>query len=212
MKQIFIISILVGLLLLTSCSKDSDVESATNNDESMAEVSGEEQEEVNNDSGEEAANTSEEEATSSSNEPLEEEVFMAPDFTLMSSKGEEISLSDYRGKIVFVNFFTTWCKYCVIEMPEFQKAVEKYGDDLVILLVDVTTDGNELPVDEVIEWYEAFDYTMPMVLDVDGDLLGDYPISAYPTTYFVDRDGSMIAYYPGGMTEEFIDSFMEEYK
>jgi len=141
----------------------------------------------------------------------EREVIMAPDFTLTSSTGEPISLSDYRGKIVFLNFWTTWCKYCLEEMPDFQEAYEKYGDDLQILLVNVTTDEN-IDREGVIDWYEQFDYTMPMVLDEEGEVTSQFTIPGYPTTYFIERDGSIIAYYPGLMSTELIDEVMLEFK
>lgn len=140
----------------------------------------------------------------------EETKSMAPDFTLLSSNGEEISLSDYRGKVVFLNFFTTWCTYCEAELPDFQKAYEKYGDDIEILLVDVTTQ-ERISEKEIIEWFEEFDLTMPMVLDPEGILMKDYPIRAFPTTFFIGREGELLAYYEGALSEELIDRAVEDF-
>jgi cytochrome c-type biogenesis protein len=192
MKKWIILVLITGLLTLAACGKASEVNT----------VDEENQEEIIDDvTTLEAATTSQ----------PEREVIMAPDFTLTGSTGEAISLSDYRGKIVFLNFWTTWCKYCLEEMPDFQEAYEKYGDDLQILLVNVTTDEN-IDRQGVIDWYEQFDYTMPMVLDEDGDVTSQFTIPGYPTTYFIDRDGSIIAYYPGLMSTELIDEVIEEFK
>lgn len=192
MKKWIIWMLMTTLLTLAACGKEPEVNQADN----------ENQEEIMDDiETQEAATTSQ----------PEREVIMAPEFTLTSSTGEAISLSDYRGKIVFLNFWTTWCKYCLEEMPDFQKAYEKYGDDLEILLVNVTTNEN-IDREGVIDWYEQFDYTMPMVLDEEGDVTSQFTIPGYPTTYFIDRDGSIISYYPGLMSTELIDEIMEEFK
>lgn len=141
----------------------------------------------------------------------EEEKIMAPDFTLLNKAGEEVSLSDYRGKIVFLNFFTTWCKFCDQEMPEFQAASEKYADDVEFLLIDVFTQ-ERVSEDDVYAWYEERNLTMEMLVDVDGTLSKSYPVQAFPTTFFIDRDGSVIAYYPGAMSEAVIDEVVAEFK
>jgi len=192
MKKWMVLVFMTGLLTLAACGKEPEVNT----------VAEESQEEIMDDvSAQEAATTSQ----------PEREVIMVPDFTLTSSTGDPISLSDYRGKIVFLNFWTTWCKYCLEEMPDFQEAYEKYGDDLQILLVNVTTNEN-IDRQGVIDWYEQFDYTMPMVLDEEGDVSSQFTIPGYPTTYFIDRDGSFISYYPGLMSSEFIDEIMLEFK
>ena len=192
MKKWMVLVFMTSLLTLAACGKEPEVNT----------VAEENQEEIMDDPAtQEAATTSQ----------PEREVIMAPDFTLTSSTGEPISLSDYRGKIVFLNFWTTWCKYCLEEMPDFQEAYEKYGDDLQILLVNVTTDEN-IDRQGVIDWYEQFDYTMPMVLDEEGDVTSQFTIPGYPTTYFIERDGSIIAYYPGLMSTELIDEVMLEFK
>lgn len=192
MKKWMTVLLMISVLTLAACSKEPEVN------------------QVENDNQEEIMDETITQESATTSQP-EREVIMAPEFTLTSSTGEAISLSDYRGKIVFLNFWTTWCKYCLEEMPDFQEAYEKYGDDLQILLVNVTTDENTDRAG-VIDWYEQFDYTMPMVLDEDGDVTSQFTIPGYPTTYFIDRDGSVIAYYPGLMSTELIDEVMLEFK
>ncbi len=149
--------------------------------------------------------------TSPQEEAPDRERIKAPDFTLKNAKGESISLSDYQGKIVFLNFFTTWCTYCEIEMPDFQEASLKYADDVEFLIVDVFTSENVSQA-EVVDWYESRGFTMEMVIDVEGITSQDYPVTGFPTTYFIDRDGYVLAYYPGAMTPEIIDQVVEEFR
>ncbi|WP_236913876.1 TlpA family protein disulfide reductase [Clostridium sp. Cult2] len=118
----------------------------------------------------------------------------APDFTLKDLNGDEVSLSDYRGKIVLINFWATWCKYCDIEMPDLQK-LDKENDDLVVLAVDVMEKKSLVE-----EYIEKGGYDFQVVLDEDGDIAKTYLVSAFPTSYFVDKDGILLGGVPGMMT------------
>ncbi len=162
-------------------------------------------------SSEEDSQETSEETSSDQAEEEEREKIMAPEFSLTDRDGNEVTLEDYRGKIVFLNFFTTWCKYCDQEMPEFEIASKEYPDDVAFLLVDVYTQEN-VSIDEVYDWYDERDLTMDMVIDVEGALMRDYPIQAFPTTFFIDRDGSVLAYFPGAMTADMIDQVINEFK
>ena len=111
---------------------------------------------------------------------------LAPDFTLMNLDGEEVSLSDYKGKIVFLNFWATWCPFCVKEMPDFDKLI-KENDDLVVLAVDVMEDKKTVE-----EYIEKGGHDFDVVLDEDGKVAMKYLISPLPTTYFIDADGILL--------------------
>lgn len=204
MKKILGIMIVTSLLALTACGStdvndtenlriDNEVEVTETSDAIVSE-------------DDTAASADVEEAA----EP-EGEIIMAPDFTLTNINGVEMTLSDLRGKIVFLNFFTTWCTYCETEMPDFEEASAKYSDDVEFLIVDVFQQEN-VSKQEVINWYEDRGFTMPMVIDEEGILAESYPVPGFPTTYFIDRDGSLIAYYPGAMTPEIIDQVVEEFR
>ena len=203
--SLMMVTLMVGLLSGCQTGAVDMLETQVSEAEATEQVA-EESADTSSDSEETAA------TDESTSEEAEQEVIPAPDFTIMGSDGNDVTLSDYKGKVVFINFFTTWCKYCKEEMPAFEAAQEKYKDDLKIILVDVTMDANELPVDEVIAWYEEQGYSMTMGLDVDGALMQYYYVPAYPTTYFVDRDGNLIAYYPGAMNADIIDQVMEMYQ
>ena len=117
----------------------------------------------------------------------------APNFTLKNLEGKEVSLSDYKGKIVLINFWATWCKYCDIEMPDIQKISDE-NEDVVVLAVDVMEDKKT-----VSKYIEKGNYDFEVVLDEDGDIARTYLVSAYPTTYFVDKEGKLIGGVPGMM-------------
>lgn len=120
----------------------------------------------------------------------------SPDFTLLNLSGEEVSLSDYRGKIVMINFWATWCGFCKKEMPDMQRLMEE-NDDIVILAVDVMEEKS------LVENYiNEGGYTFEVVLDEKGLIARDYLVSAFPTSYFVDKDGILLGGVPGMMTWE----------
>lgn len=136
----------------------------------------------------------------------------AIDFTLSDGKGGQISLSDYEGKLVFLNFFTTWCKYCIEEMPEFKEVYEEYGnEEFEILIVDVFADENK-SMEEIIYWYENNEYSFPIVFDEFGEVSRSYYINGYPTTYVIDKEGYIIGVIPGAMDKDMLKKLIKDYK
>ena len=107
----------------------------------------------------------------------------APDFTLTLLDERVVSLSDYRGKIVVLNFWATWCQPCTEKMPYFQEVTES-RDDAVILAVDFAE-----PHETVAAFAEENGLTFPIALDTDGAVNRLYNIRAYPTTYILDTEG-----------------------
>jgi len=118
----------------------------------------------------------------------------SPDFTLKNLAGEEVSLSDYRGKIVLINFWATWCKYCDMEMPDLQRIHEE-NDDLVILAV------NQIEDKETVKKYiEKSKYDFEVILDSNGDISRTYLVRGLPTSYFVDAEGILLGGVPQMLT------------
>ncbi|HYY76545.1 MAG TPA: redoxin domain-containing protein [Gaiellaceae bacterium] len=128
----------------------------------------------------------------------------APDFALESLDGEEtISLSDYRGKAVVLNFWASWCQPCKQEAPLLQGAWERYrGDGLVVLGVD----AQDLKSDAR-RFVERYGLTYPIAHDRNGVTLGRYGYSAFPETWFVDREGRLVGEHIRG---EFTEEQLEE--
>lgn len=128
----------------------------------------------------------------------------AQNFTLRNLDGEEISLQDYRGKIVLINFWATWCVYCDIEMPDLQK-LDKENEDLVVLAVNVMEDK------ETVEKYiKEGGYDFEVVLDEDGTIARTYLVGGYPASYFVDEEGIFQVAVPGMMTYEQMNQVLQD--
>ncbi len=111
----------------------------------------------------------------------------APDFTLKSLTGETVSLADYRGRPVALNFWASWCGPCQMEMPVFEwlsRDPDWQVEDIVILAVN---QGE--PPSLVSQFVAAFGITFPVLLDADYAVSIAYNVRLLPTTYFIDKDG-----------------------
>jgi len=133
----------------------------------------------------------------------------APNFTLPTLDGDTISLSDYIGQPVLINFWATWCAPCRIEMPELVRAYEEHQDEgFVILAVDL---AHQDSIDDVRTFAEEFQMNFPVLLDETGDVSGEmYRLLGLPMSVFVDREGRIERIYVGLMTAEQIDTFVGE--
>ncbi|GAA0601390.1 hypothetical protein GCM10009001_17660 [Virgibacillus siamensis] len=106
-------------------------------------------------------------------------------FVLKTLEGKTVSLSDFRGKRVIVNFWATWCPPCRAEIPDFQKLYEK--KDVKILAVNLT--DTEKSKKDVSTFVKEFEMTFPVLMDVDSDVAEMYQVQAYPTSYIIDSSG-----------------------
>ena len=154
---------------------------------------------------------------STSSQAPQEEVYPAPDFTLTDQYGNTHTLSDYKGKVVFLNFWATWCGPCQSEMPEIQQLYEEHRlneEDLVVLgVANPVTDEAPGNVDKSREEVEAFlsdnGYTFPVVMDETGQVLADYGISAFPTTFMIDAEGNLFGYVAGAIDLEIMEDIVQ---
>ena len=141
------------------------------------------------------------------NENNKTEKIMAPDFMLKDLEDNEIKLSDYNGKIVILNFWAVWCKYCIEEMPDFNalnKELEK-ENDAVILAVNV----QEKP-DTVRKYLTSNNITLKVLLDEDGSVAAAYGVNGYPTTFIINKDGSLFTYIPGATDIETLRMILDK--
>jgi len=115
------------------------------------------------------------------------EGFQAPNFTLDSSTGHKSSLSDFRGKVVLVNFWATWCPPCRKEMPAMQHVFESYQDEgFVIIAINAAYQDSSSKADALIA---SNGITFPILFDTDGNVANHYHVQAFPTSFFIDREG-----------------------
>ncbi|HFL2477897.1 TPA: cytochrome c biogenesis protein/redoxin [Clostridioides difficile] len=134
------------------------------------------------------------------------------DFTLTDQYGKTHKLSDYEGKVVFLNFWATWCPPCKEEMPYIEQLYKDYNknnDDVVILGVASPNLGREGSREHVVNFLKDQGYTFPVVLDEDGALAYQYGINAFPTTFIIDKEGYVTQYIPGAMDKATMVSFIE---
>lgn len=111
--------------------------------------------------------------------------FSAPDFSLKGEDGKTYRLSDYRGKVVVLNFWATWCPPCREEMPSMERAHQKVKSEMIVILaVNVgETEG------KVFEFTGRYPVTFPLPLDIDGTVIQSYPVIGLPTTFVIDPRG-----------------------
>jgi peroxiredoxin len=110
------------------------------------------------------------------------------DFNLLDLNGKRVILSGLKGKIVFLNFWATWCSPCREEMPSMQKLNARFKDkDFAMLAVSLKE-----PASAVKKFFKDYSLTFTALLDPDGELMTPYRIRGIPNTYIIDRDGTII--------------------
>ncbi len=135
----------------------------------------------------------------------------APDFTLTDLSGNQLMLSDYKGKVVFLNIWATWCPPCRTEIPGFVEAYAEYKDKgLEIIGISVDQGGT----DKVIDFVKAFQINYPVVM-YTNQIIRDYePGRAIPVTIIIDKDGMIrhkhIGYMDKGTLERYFFDLAEE--
>lgn len=114
----------------------------------------------------------------------------APGFTLVSTEGKKVSLADYKGKPVVVNFWATWCGPCKLEMPWFEEFSHKYaGQGLVVLGI---AEDEGAPKEDVIKAAQKVGATYPILL-TDGKVSPAYGgVDYLPETFYVDKNGTVV--------------------
>lgn len=140
------------------------------------------------------------------------------DFTLTDQYGNEHTLSDYRGKVVFLNFWATWCPPCKKEMPDIEALYKEYNfnqDDVVFLgIANPSSQKYPNNQDDGKDVIKAFlddnGYTFPTLFDETGEVLENYNISAFPTTFMIDKEGNIVGYVPGMMTKNIMVNVIDQ--
>ncbi len=143
-----------------------------------------------------------------------EKAVAAIPFTLTDQYGKKHTLNDYKGKIIFLNFWATWCPPCRAEMPDIQKLYERSprdGRDAVIVLgVAAPKLGSEKDEDGIKAFMDKNGYTYPVLMDEGGKLFEAYGIRAIPTTYLIDRRGNVIGRVQGALSAENLEKIIQQ--
>jgi peroxiredoxin len=118
----------------------------------------------------------------------------APDFVLKDVSGQTHRLADYRGKVVVVNFWATWCPPCVLEMPSMQKAWEATrNNNVVILAINNGEDAKRVQA-----FHRKSNLTFPLLLDTNANIMAEWKARGMPSTFVVDPEGRLVYQALGG--------------
>ncbi len=139
-------------------------------------------------------------------------------FTLIDQYGNKHTLSDYKGKVVFLNFWATWCNPCLIEMPHIEELYAEYGynkEDVVILGVanpssEEYPHNSDVSKEEIKQFIKDKGYTFPIVFDETGEVLSNYFVRAFPTTFMINKDGKIYGYVSGTLTKDIMKNIITQ--
>jgi peroxiredoxin len=112
----------------------------------------------------------------------------APDFSLLDMDGTVFRLSDYRGRVLIVNFWATWCPPCREEMPSMQRAWEQLRAE-GMLMIGINVGEDE---DTIFQFTADYPVDFPLLLDSDSAVTGRWPVRGLPTTFVVDPAGRLV--------------------
>lgn len=131
-------------------------------------------------------------------------------FALYDQNEQLVSFEDLRGKIIFLNFWATWCPPCVAELGHIQELSEQYKEsEDVIILTTVLPGDRGVSKHDILDFIEENGYTMPVLFD-DGTLFGYFGINSFPTTLMINRDGTPYGYAKGQLTKEMMEKLISQ--
>lgn len=120
---------------------------------------------------------------------------VAPDFTLTDMQGQQVSLSQFRGKVVVLNFWATWCPPCREEMPSMERLYREFeSQGLVMLAVNVEANGKQM----VAKFLQKTPHSFPILLDSDNIAQNAYGVFRFPESFIIDRNGVVVEKIIGG--------------
>ena len=213
-----VLMILMGALMFTGKMNDITGYLSTVQTDAAQEDPSEEDEDAGGESSD-AGGSSGSDAGSGADdgEEAERALRAAPlsDLELTDQFGNVHRLEDYKGKVVFLNFWATWCGPCRNEMPDIQKLYEEYaaqGDEAEVVILGVAGPGigQEGSAEDIAAFMEENGYTYPVLMDESMEMFSEYGISAFPTTFMINKEGKVYGYVPGQMTEDIMRSIIDQ--
>lgn len=128
---------------------------------------------------------------------------LAPAFTMKNLEGKDVSLEDYRGKKVMLNFWATWCPPCKAEMPALEKLYQQKSDEIEVLAVNLDSQN------DVAGFVNKNQLTFPVLLDENGETQQAYSIISIPTTFIIDEKGIIVKKHIGSMSYEQMEEIIK---
>lgn len=136
----------------------------------------------------------------------------APNFTLTTLDGKEVSLADYKGKKVVLNFWATWCPPCKAEMPHMQNYYEDKAEQENVEILAVNLTSSDVGLDKVKAFQEDYALSFPIPLDEEGVVGDTYQAITIPTTYMIDTTGTIQNKIVGPMDEQMLTDYVSNLK
>lgn len=192
----------------TGTEQETETDRTENGENAQSDVNAEENAGADQSGGEETQEREDEAEQQKTPAPL-------ADLELTDQFGNTHTLSDYKGKVIFLNFWATWCGPCRNEMPDIQKLYDEYsaqGEDAEVVILGIAGPGigQEESAEEIADFMTENGYTYPVLMDTSGEMFTQYGISAFPTTFMIDKDGNVYGYVPGQMTEDIMRSIIDQ--
>lgn len=129
----------------------------------------------------------------------------APDFSLADINGKQVSLSDFKGKAIILDFFASWCPPCRQEVPDFVELQKTYGDQGFVVIGVALVKSQEAK-----DFAEEFNINYPVLVD-DGKVSNLYgPIRSIPTTFILDKNGKIVKMYIGFRSKDVFEADVRE--
>lgn len=134
------------------------------------------------------------------------------DFTLTDTEGKTHTLSDYKGKKVYIKFWASWCSVCMKTLGE-TNALAGEDKDFIMLSVVAPGFGGEMTKDKFIPWFRGLHYeNLPVLLDEGGEVTRKYGVRFYPTSVLIDSEGVVRTIQPGHIPKDRLKQMMNEMK
>lgn len=131
--------------------------------------------------------------------------FLAPDFELEDLTGKRIRLSSLRGKFVVLNFWSMGCRYCLMEMPDFDEFNSSKPEDVTVLMVNLDKDTGRLPI-----YIKNQGFSFTVLKDEIAETARTYMIRGIPTTFIIDKDGIIASRIEGVLSKNQLDSLVTQ--
>ena len=129
-----------------------------------------------------------------------------PNFQTFTETGQTIELSSYRGQVIVLNFWATWCGPCRVEMPALEEAHTTYADQGVVVIAV----NNRETAQQMADFRAEMELTFPFAMDIQGRIQDQFGILNYPSTYIIGRDGIILDVHLGALTLEQIDELIHD--
>ena len=135
----------------------------------------------------------------------------APNIRLLDYNGNQVLLNDFRGKVIVLNFWASWCPPCKAEMPDFETAYQKYGSDVVFVMVSHLAWGSDT-MESAKSFYDQSGYTFPIYFDYQFEGYYAYDLQSIPRTVIINSDFTVSAYYTGMISEQILENAINSAK